>query len=345
MLQGPPSKQPRDLQVRTHRLPHESIKPALAISTSETNGRDESGAIVVSDHHSIHGDLDAIHTAPKTAVPSLTSHGRHISNFPFTVLTPKDFSAGRSPVPSSSTMMTSSDSPADSTNRQRKVFPSSATLGGQKRHIPSELSPLFRSSKRPRLMPSQPADLLQPNTIPGPIRQSVEEETQSLQAQVERSAPNLSRNGPKSCQKFDGDHVANRQAEGAGLTINTEVAEGTAPPGPVDEPTSLEKLCADFLETREDLCEKIDHLAGEVTTAKERAVVAERSFHEAENRVYQANNARFATVKQMEDKYKKESGSLKTRCDTLEKIMQRKNQAIDQLRYDLFQARATSAGV
>ena len=139
--------------------------------------------------------------------------------------------------------------------------------------------------------------------------------------------------------------MANRQAEGAGLTINTEVAEGNAPPGPVDEPTSLEKLCADFLETREDLCEKIDHLAGEVTTAKERAVVAERSFHEAENRVYQANNARFATVKQMEDKYKKESGSLKTRCDALEKIMQRKNQAIDQLRYDLFLARGTSAGV
>ena len=343
--------QPRDFQARTNRLPRESIKSPLVISTSETNGRDESEAIVVSDHDSIHGNFDAIHTVPKIAVPTLTSHGRQRSNNSSTALTSKDFGAGKSPMPSPSTVMTSLDSPADSTNRQRyryllpKVFPSSATIGGQKRHIPSELSPLFRSAKRPRLVPSQPADLLQPNTIPSPIRRSVEEETQILQAQIERSAPNLSRNDPKSCQSFDGDHVANRQAEGEGLTINTEVAEGTAPPGPVDEPTSLEKLCADFLETREDLCEKIDHLAGEVATAKERAVVAERSFHEAENRVYQANNARFATVKQMEDKYKKESGSLKNRCDALEKIMQRKNQAIDQLRYDLFLARGTSAGV
>ena len=194
-------------------------------------------------------------------------------------------------------------------------------------------------------MPSQSADLLQPNTIEGPIRQFVREGTQISQAPVEKSALDLSRNGPKSCQNIDRDHVANRQAEGAGLRINTEVAEGTAPPAPGDEPTSLEKLCTDFLETREDLCKKIDDLAGEVNTVKERAVVAERSVQEAENRVYQANTARFATMKHLEDKYKKESGSLKIRCDTLEKIIHRKNQAIDQLTYDLLLVRAMSAGV
>ena len=142
---------------------------------------------------------------------------------------------------------------------------------------------------------------------------------------------------------MDGDHVGNCQAEGADLRINTEIAEGTAPPEPGEEPTSLEKLCTDFLETREDLRKKIDDLVNEVTNAKERAVVAERSVQEAENRAYQANNARFATVKQMEDKYKKESGSFKLRCDTLEKIIQRKNQAIDQLTYDLFLARTTTS--
>ena len=142
---------------------------------------------------------------------------------------------------------------------------------------------------------------------------------------------------------MDGDRVANRQAEGADLRAHTEVAEGTAPLEPGEEPTSLEKLCTDFLETREDLRKKIDDLASEVTNAKERAVVAERSVHEAENRVYQANNARFAALKEMGDQYKKERGTFKLRCDTLEKIIQRKNQAIDQLTYDLFLARTTTS--
>ena len=347
MLQGSPSKQPRDLQARTHRLPHESIKSTLAISTSETDRRDESEVIVASDRDSIHGDFDAIHTAPKTVVSSVTSHGRHMSKVPFTVLKPKDFSAARSPVSSSSTVMPSFNNPADPTDRKRyllpKVLSSSATLDRQKRHISSEPSPLFPSPKRRRLMPSQPADLLQPNTIAGPIGQSVKEGTQISQPPVERSALNLSQKGLKSGQNMDGDHVANRQAEGADLGINTEIAEDTAPPEPGEEPTSLEKLCTDFLEIREDLRKKIDDLASEVTNAKERAVVAERSVQEAENRAYQANNARFATLKRMEDQYKKESGSFKLRCDTLEKIIHQKNQAIDQLTYDLFLARTTTS--
>ena len=192
-------------------------------------------------------------------------------------------------------------------------------------------------------MPSQPVDLLEPNTIAAPIGESVEQRTQISHPPVETSALNLSKNGVKSGQNMDGVHVANRQAEGTDLRINAEVAEGTAPLEPVEEPTSLEKLCTDFLETREDLRKKIDDLASEVTNAKERAVVAERSVHEAENRVYQANSARFAALKQMEDQYKKERGSFKLRCDTLEKIIHRKNQAIDQLTYDLFLARTTTS--
>ena len=347
MLQGPPSEQRRDLQVRPHHLPHESIKSTLAISTSDTNGRDESKAIAVNDRDSIHGDFDAIHTAPKTTVPSVTSHGRDIANLPFTVQNPKDINAGRSPAPSSRTLAPSLDSPADSTNRQLyllpKVLPSSATLDRQKRLMPSEPSPLVPSSKRPRLMPSQPADLLKHNITAGPVGQSVKEGTQLSQPPVERSALDLPENRLKSGQSMDGDQIANRQAGGADLRINTEVAEGTAPPEPEEEPTSLEKLCTDFLETREDLRKKIDDLDSEVTTAKERAVVAERRAHEAENRAYQANNARFSILKQMEARYKKESGSFKLRCDTLEKIIHRKNQAIDQLTYDLFLARSMSS--
>ena len=347
MLQGPPSEQPRDLQVHTHRLPHKSIMSALAISTNDTNERNESAAIAVNDRDSIHGNFDAIHTAPKIAVPSVTSHGRDIANIPFTILNPEDFNAGRPPVPSSKTMTPSLDSPADPTDRKRyllpKVLPSSATSDAQKRLIPSEPSPLLPSSKRRRLMPSRPTDLFQQNTMAGPIAQSVEEGTQISQPPVENSALNLSKNGLKSDQNMDGDHVVNRQAEGADLRINTEVAEGTAPLEPGEEPTSLEKLCTDFLETREDLRKTIDDLAGEVTTAKERAVVAERRVHEAENRAYQANNARISIVKQMEDRYKKESGSFKLRCDTLEKIIHRKNQVIDQLTYDLFLARSMSS--
>ena len=304
---------------------------------------------MVNDHDSIHGDFDAIHTAPKTAVPSVTSHGRDISNIPFTVLTPRDFSLGRSPVPSASSMMTTLDSGAVSTQGQRdpppKVLPSMAMWGRQKRQAPSELSPLFRSSKRPRLMPSQPVDLLQPNTIAGPNRQFVKEGTQTSQAPVETSALNLSRIGSKSCEKIDADHVANPQTEEAGRRTDTEVVERTAPLEPGEEPTSLEKLCTDYLETREDLRKKIDDLASEVTNAKERAVMAERSVQEAENRAYQANNARFVTVKQMEDKHKKESESFKLRCDTLEKIISRKNQAIDQLTFDLLLARRTTTSV
>lgn len=345
--QGSPSKQPRDLQARTPRLPHESVKSTWVISTSETDIRNDSEAIVASDHDSIHGDFDAIHTAPKIAVPSLTSHGRHMSKVPFSVLQPKDFSATRSPVPSSSTMMSSLNSPADPPDLKRyllpKVLPSSATLDRQKRHLSSEPSPLFPSSKRRRLMPSQPADLLQPNTRAGPIGQSVKEGTQISQPPVERSVLNLSKNQLKSGQNKDGDHVAKRQAEAADLRINTEIVEGSAPPEPGEEPTSLEKLRTDFLETREDLREKIDDLANEVTHAKERAVVAERRVQEAENRAYQANMARFATLKQMEDRYKKESDSFKLRCDTLEKIIHRKNQAIDQQTYDLFLARTTTS--
>lgn len=153
-------------------------------------------------------------------------------------------------------------------------------------------------------------------------------------------------------ESMDGNHTGTRQSKGAGLRIDTKAAEPAAPPMPEKEPASAEKLFADYATTHKEFRKELDNLAQKLKNANKRADAAELRSRQAENKVYQANNAGFAQLKLQGDNYQKEIQrqqtwytSLKIRCDALEQSIGGKNLEIEGLKRALEQERQMSADV
>lgn len=334
-------------------------KPAIA-------EQDEIGAntIEANRHECILSDSSAMQTPPKTAVIKQASlERRNTSNacsMP-TPVTPGDFGASRPFVPSPSIERTPLTSTAgyNSTYRHKQPssIPSWPPAGVKKRQLPSAPPTLSQSSKRPRIaprpaLPSIEVDLLQTKPAAGQIRQSVEQGFQILPASAGGSALILSKNAPMSGESMDGHHVGVRQSKGAGLRIDTKAAETGAPPMSKTEPTSDEKLVAEFFQTHQDFRRELDNLAEKLHSANKRADAAELRAQQAENEVYRANNAGFAKLKLSSDNHQKElqkekslHHSLQVRCNEMEQSIRWKNRWIEELKQELEQVKQMSGAV
>ena len=366
MPQSPPTKQPRDPQVYTSPLRlgnhDDNVKKAWVSATPTIAVQHESGANTIesNDHEYIPGGFNAMPIPPKTATPMQASPDRRTTSNAYSIptpVTPGDFGAGRSCGPSPGNVMTPLTSTAGYTNRYRYLQPHSPPSGAKKRQMPSGPPPLLPSSKRPRIssrsaLPSIEVDSLQVNAAAGPIRQSVEQGPQTSPALAEGSALILSRNGLRLGESMDGNHTGMRQSKGAGLKIDTKAAESAAPRMPTKESTSAEILFADYAKTHTEFRNEIDNLAQKLRNANKRADAAELRSREAENKVYQANNAGFNKLKLQGDNYQKEiqrhqtwNVSLQIRCHAFEQSIGRKNQEIEELKWALEQERQMSAVV
>lgn len=223
--------------------------------------------------------------------------------------------------------------------------------------MPSIPSPLSQSSKRQRVLsrpvlPSQEVSLLHVKMEADPSPQSQNQRPQIPPASVEGSALSLSRHEPMSGEKIDGNHAGVRHSKGAGLRINTKVAELAAPLLLGNETTSGEKLYADYVKTHDEFRRELDNLAHELDAANKRADAAELRSKKAENMVYQANNASFAKLQTQVHRHMKEhetqqreNRSLMTQRHALERSIDGKNQEIDELKWALGQERQMSANV
>ena len=364
--QRPPTKQPRDLQEHTSALRHgkhyDNIKRTWDSATPTIAGQQKSGANTTDakGHEFLPIDFNAIQIPSKTAAPTQASLGRPTTSNAYSIptpVTPGDFGVGRSSVPSPGNVMTPLTSTAGYTNRYRYLQPSSLPSGAKKRQMSSGPPPFLPSSKRPRIssrsaLPSIEVDSLQFNEAAGPIRQSVEQGSQISPALAQGSAPILAKNGPMPAESMDGNRTGARQSKGAGLRIDTKAAESAAPPLPEKEPASTEKLFADYAKTHEEFRNELDNLAQKLKNANKRADAAELRSRQAENKVYQANNAGFAQLKIQGDNYQKDIQryqtwytSLKIRCDALEQSIGGKNLEIERLKRALEQERQMSAVV
>ena len=364
--QRPPTKQPRGPQEHTSALRHgkhyDNIKRTRASATPTIVGQQKTGANTTDakGHEYSPSDFNAMQIPPKTAVPTQASLERHTTSNAYSIptpVTPGDFGAGRSSVPSPGNLMTPLTSIAGYTNRYRYLQPSSPPSGAKKRQMPSGPPPFPQSSKRPRIssrsaLPSIEVDALQSKAAAGPIRQSVEQGPQISPALAKGSALILSTNGRMPRESMDGNHTGTRQSKGAGLRIDTKAAEPAAPPMPEKEPASAEKLFADYATTHKEFRKELDNLAQKLKNANKRADAAELRSRQAENKVYQANNAGFAQLKLQGDNYQKEIQrqqtwytSLKIRCDALEQSIGGKNLEIEGLKRALEQERQMSADV
>ncbi len=389
MAQGSPSEQLPDSQAHTSPLgygkPYDDINRACVLTPPEPAEKQESkvDTIGASDHNNIYGDLDAIHIAPKSTVSTPKSQGRRTTGNTYYILpkpavptptrqgcqaisnayiqlTPTDFSARRSPMPSPFAV-SSLASPAGFTSPQfaphTTPLPSSLPSGAKRRQMPSEPSPLSQSSKRQRVLsrpvlPSQEVSLLHVKMEADPSPQSETQGPQIPPASVEGLALSLSRNEPVSGEKIDGNHAVVRHSKGAGLRINTKVAELAAPLLPGNETTSGEKLYADYVKTHNEFRRELDNLTHELDAATKRADAAELRIKKAENMVYQANNASFSKLRTQQDRHKKEhetqqreNRSLMTKCYALERSIDGKNEEIDELKWALGQERQMAANV
>lgn len=166
-----------------------------------------------------------------------------------TPLTARGFIAGRSPGKSPANPIHPLASPAKDANRQLRPFLASPLSGAKKRWVPCESSPLAPGPKRQRMLPLELANSPQAKTATGLSRRSEKEGPQSLPLLTGDSTLSLSRNRPIFGEKMDVNNVGVRQSKGAGLRINTQVAELAAPLPPEIEPTHGEKLIADYVRT------------------------------------------------------------------------------------------------
>lgn len=194
--------------------------------------------------------------------------------------------------------------------------------------------------------------MLQAKPAAGSVRQSVKQGPQEPPALAEGSAMISSRNGLMSGESMGGNHAGMRQSKGAGLRIDTKAAESAALPMPKNEPTSGEKLVADYIQTLKDFRRELNNLAQKLDIANKRADAAELRAQHAENEVYRANNASFAKLKQTLDDHQKElqrqqslHGSLQVRCNALEQSIRWKNRWIEELKREIEEERQMSGVV
>lgn len=184
------------------------------------------------------------------------------------------------------------------------------------------------------MLPLEPANSPQAKTATGPSHRFEEEGPQSLSLLPGDSTLSLSRIRPIFGEKTDLNNVSVRQPKGAGLRINTQVAELAAPLPPKTGLTHGEKLIADYVRTHKVLRGELDKLTHELCAANERANMAELRARKAEYLEYQANSAKSHKLKELQtqgQKYKileikfeeqyRRSEVLETRCKAFSQII------------------------
>ena len=245
--------------------------------------------------------------------------------------TAEDSSAGRPPGRLPAFLGFSSTSPVNNASRPtQRPFLSSPPSGAQKRESALEPSSLAQDPKRQRMLSPIPADLLQAKTTAGPPHHCEKQWPRFLPVTPAGTAVTLSENGPTSNDKMAVDHISVRQSKAPSLTINTQAASLATSLPSRTSPTHLEKLHADFIRTHQALRIELDHLTHELLAANQRAKDAkllaanhrakdaELRARKAENTAYQANNAHFQKLKELDDKHRAEMQSMVGKYRTLE---------------------------
>ena len=347
MPQDPPSEQPRDTRACKIPVRYDNTPRSWSFTTAQCESAAQSSQTSSPDE--IHGGFDAIHIVSKTTVPIPMSQRRNSMSSAHMTASSGDSGVDRSPGLSPSNLMHSFTSLPSYAHRniypQEKSLPSPPPSGEMKRQISSEPSPLSQSSKRRKLLsrpvlPHEDADIIQAKMAPvGPICQSGKQGLWISPALAKGSAMDLSRTGPTSGEKTAKDCLAVRQFVRAGLGINTDATKSGTPPKRRDVTTSGEKLHADYVTHVEALGRELDSVAHELNAANKRANKAELRAQKAESMAYQANIEHFGELKVQGDKSRKEIAryrqdykDLKSRYDALQLSIDRKDQAIDELK-------------
>lgn len=155
------------------------------------------------------------------------------------------------------------------------------------------------------MLPLEPANLPHAKTATGPSHRFEKEGPQSFPQLPGDSTLSLSRVRKISGENMDVSNVGVRQSRGAGLRINTQVAESAAPLPPEIELTHGEKLTTDYVRTHKILREELDKLTHELCAANERANMAELRARKAEFLESQANSAKFRKFKELQNQGRK----------------------------------------
>ena len=297
----------------------------------------------------IHGDFDAVRITPQTTEPIQRCKINDAVGNAYIIPTPLtsqglsgEGSPRRSPDDTIRSLISTANNMDGQTNRLLLPSPLSAV---KKRQTPSEPSPLAQGPKRQRILPNPP----EVRTPAGTSRQFDQQGPKLLPASSGGSALDLSEYGPVSGEKVAEDHVRVHQSKGAGLRINTQVAEAAARLPSRNEPTRGEKLFADYVKSQEAFHKELDNLSHELTAANRRANEAELRAQEAENKTYRANSINFARLKESTDKHEsdlrdkeREYRGLATRCNRLEHSMKKAKGRITELELELQRERQAS---